>query len=53
VSTCTIAHLARRALVAVTGTDGKSIFAGRTVTGFTDDEEKAMDMVKVGLSTKM
>ncbi|TCD61942.1 hypothetical protein EIP91_007682 [Steccherinum ochraceum] len=33
------------ALVLATSADGKSIFAGRNVTGFTDAEEVAMNMV--------
>ncbi|KIM22955.1 hypothetical protein M408DRAFT_78236 [Serendipita vermifera MAFF 305830] len=32
------------ALVGVTGNDGKSIFAGRQVTGFSDEEEEAVGM---------
>ena len=36
-----------RALVGVTDSDGKSIFAGRQATGFTNAEEIAADMVDV------
>ncbi|KAG8717174.1 hypothetical protein FRC11_003818 [Ceratobasidium sp. 423] len=34
------------ALVGVTDASGKSIFSGRNVTGFSDDEERAVDKVK-------
>jgi hypothetical protein len=36
------------ALVGVTGVDGKSIFDGKIVTGFSNDEEEIVGKVKVG-----
>jgi hypothetical protein len=38
------------ALVSITDTQGKSVFAGKNVTGFSNVEEEILGMTKVGVT---